>query len=87
MVSGLFVPVIGAFLWKRSSSIAAMWAMIIGGGTTITLIASGIQLPLKLDANIFGITASAVTFLVLTYLYPNKEPVKDLEEYEIVNTN
>ena len=70
MVSGLFVPVIGAFFWKRSSSLAAMWAMIIGGGTTITLIIINTKLPFGLDPNIFGITASALTFILLAYLFP-----------------
>jgi solute:Na+ symporter, SSS family len=73
MVSGLFVPVIGAFFWKRSSSMAAMWAMIIGGGTTITLIIINTKLPFGLDPNIFGITASALIFVFLTYLFPNEE--------------
>lgn len=73
MVSGLFIPVIGAFFWKRSSSVAAMWAMLVGGGTTITLILINTRLPLGLDPNIFGITASALTFVLLTFLFPNKE--------------
>ncbi len=76
MVSGLFVPVIGAFFWKRSSSIAALWAMIIGGGTTITLIILNTKLPLDLDPNIFGITASALIFLVLGFAFPNKKYIK-----------
>ncbi len=79
MVSGLFVPVIGAFFWKRSSSLAAMWAMVIGGGTTITLIIINTKLPLGLDPNIFGITASALTFVLLTYLFPNKEYLTEVE--------
>lgn len=73
MVSGLFIPVIGAFFWKKSSSVAAMWAMLVGGGTTITLILVNTRLPLGLDPNIFGITASALTFVLLTFLFPNKE--------------
>jgi len=76
MVSGLFVPVIGAFFWKRSSSIAALWAMIIGGGTTITLIILNTKLPLDLDPNIFGITASALIFLVLGFAFQNKKYIK-----------
>lgn len=76
MVSGLFVPVIGAFFWKRSSSIAAMWAMLVGGGTTITLILINTKLPLGLDPNIFGITASALIFVLLTFLFPNREYLK-----------
>lgn len=73
MVSGLFVPVLGAFYWKRSSSMAAFWAMLFGGGTTITLIIASFELPFGLDANIFGITASAVVFFLFSYLFPSKE--------------
>ncbi|KUG24896.1 putative sodium-solute symporter [hydrocarbon metagenome] len=73
MVSGLFVPVIGAFYWKRSSSIAAFWAMLLGGGTTITLIVASVKLPFNLDANIFGITMSLLVFVVLSYIFPSKE--------------
>lgn len=74
MVSGLFVPVIGALYWKRSSSTAAFWAMIIGGGTTVMLtLVESIERPYQLDANIFGIIASAVTFIVLSFIFPRKE--------------
>lgn len=83
MVSGLFVPVIGAFFWKRSSSVAAMWAMLIGGGTTISLILINTKLPLGLDPNIFGITASALTFVALTFMFPNEEFVNAAEAIEI----
>lgn len=65
MVSGLFVPVLGALFMKNPSSRAAFWAMLLGGGTTITLIAGNWDLPLGLDANIFGISFSLVTFLIL----------------------
>ncbi|MHA6247827.1 sodium:solute symporter family protein [Pontibacter sp. CAU 1760] len=37
MVSGLFVPIIGALFWKRRSSIAAFWAMLLGGTVTVLL--------------------------------------------------
>jgi SSS family solute:Na+ symporter len=73
MVSGLFVPVLGAFYWKRSSSMAAFWAMLLGGGTTITLIITSIKLPFGLDANIFGITTSAIVFFLFSYLFPSEE--------------
>ncbi|HKI79100.1 MAG TPA: sodium:solute symporter family protein [Ignavibacteriaceae bacterium] len=80
MVSGLFVPVIGAFFWKRSSSLAAMWAMLIGGGTTITLIIINTNLPFGLDPNIFGITASALTFILLSFISPKKEILNTAKE-------
>jgi len=79
MVSGLFIPVIGAFFWKRSSSTAALWSMLLGGGTTIFLIASGISLPLGLDANIYGISISALTFVIISFLTSPSEILSNIE--------
>lgn len=62
MVSGLFVPVLGFMFLKKPSATAAMYAMLLGGGTTLALILSGIALPFGLDANFFGITFSAIIF-------------------------
>ncbi|MBL1213333.1 MAG: sodium:solute symporter family protein [Ignavibacteriae bacterium] len=64
MVSGLFVPVVGALYWKRAAPAAAFFSMIAGGTTTITLIVANIKLPLDLDANIFGISVSAIVFII-----------------------
>ncbi|TNE70252.1 sodium:solute symporter family protein [bacterium] len=63
MVSGLFVPIIGALYWKQSSSVGAILAMIGGGLTTISLSFSGWNLPLGLDPNVFGISVSLVLFV------------------------
>jgi solute:Na+ symporter, SSS family len=79
MVSGLFVPVLGALFLKKSSPEAAFWAMLLGGGTTISLIIIGTDLPLGLDANIFGITISLISFLLINalhYRYRNAEEIK-----------
>jgi len=65
MVSGLLLPVIGALYWKKASPLAALVAMIGGGGTTISLIALDVNLPLNLDANIFGITISTILFFCI----------------------
>ena len=73
MVSGLFIPVLGAFFWKRGSTIAAFWAMLIGGGTTLCLTMLSVSLPFELDPNIFGITASLTVFVVLSYLFPGRK--------------
>lgn len=82
MVSGLFVPVIGGLYWKRSSATAAFWAMIIGGFTTVFLGLPEIHLlglhfgdfhlPYGLDANVFGISASAFIFILFSYLFPKQ---------------
>ena len=72
MVSGLFIPVIGAFYWKHSNSVSALWAMVLGGGTTITLIATNASLPLGLDANIYGISISAIAYFSIGILRKQK---------------
>ncbi len=69
MVSGLFVPVMGGILLKRASSQAAFWAMLLGGGITISLIVLQMELPFGLDANIFGISASLITFVLFNKIY------------------
>ncbi len=76
MVSGLFVPVIGALFWKKGTSVAAFWAMLIGGGTTIGLEVSDFSLPYGLDSNVAGISLSAITFVVLSFLTTEKQAVK-----------
>ena len=72
MVSGLLVPVLGGFFWGRGSSAGALGAMLAGGGTTLTLILTGVRLPLGLDPNLFGITASLVSFIILSLLCPGR---------------
>ena len=68
MVSGLFVPVLGSLFLKKPSNLAALSSMILGGGTTLFLIITNINLPYNLDANFFGISISAVTFLFINFL-------------------
>jgi len=128
MVSGLFIPIMGALFWKKSSSTGAFWGMLAGGSITAVLQASKVslsttlnksevlnvfntlndkvdlshiaadhlspgklinaintsqvikldmidvyfKLPYHLDPNVFGIAASAVVFIVLSLIYPNK---------------
>lgn len=66
MVSGLFVPLIGALFWKRGTATGAFWAMLLGGGTTTALVLLGWGLPFGLDANIGGISVSAIVFVALS---------------------
>jgi SSS family solute:Na+ symporter len=75
MVSGLFIPVLGAFYWKRGSTIGAFWGMLVGGGTTLTLTLLTVKLPFNLDPNIFGITASLIIFVFLSYLFPGRKNI------------
>ncbi|XOV95346.1 MAG: sodium:solute symporter [Bacteroidota bacterium] len=65
MVSGLFIPVLAGLFLKRHNANAAFYSMLMGGITTISLILMDIDLPLGLDANIYGILMSLITFLTL----------------------
>ena len=72
MVSGLFVPIIGALFWKKSSTTGAFWAMLTGGVSTVCLSYSDIALPFGLDPNIYGIFISLIVFVLLSYLFPDE---------------
>lgn len=72
MVSGLFVPVLGALYWRRSTATAAFWAMLLGGSVTTLLVMLNISLPMGLDANIGGISISALAFIVISLLGKKK---------------
>ncbi len=62
MVSGIFVPVLMLLINKKHSALAALLSMICGGATTLILVIAGVELPLGLDAIIFGIAASLLVF-------------------------
>lgn len=65
MVSGLFIPVLAGIFLKRRSVSGAFWSMITGGTVTLALILSGLDLPLGLDANIYGISFAALIYILL----------------------
>jgi len=68
MVSGMIIPVLVALFTRKPNALAALVAMIAGGGTTLTLQIIGNELPFGLDANIFGIIASLVIYIIMNYL-------------------
>ena len=80
MVSGLFIPVLGALFWSTSSSLAAFWAMLAGGGLTLSLILLEVALPYKLDPIVFGMLASLIVFTSFSLLFPDKEKSKGAEK-------
>lgn len=67
MVSGLFVPVLAMLTLKNPLPKAAFAAMLSGGLCTLLLILSNYTLPFGLDANFFGISLSALVFIVVQY--------------------
>lgn len=70
MVSGLLIPLLGALFWKQSSSTGAMLAMLGGGITTCSLELTGAILPYGLNANLFGISAALILFILGSFLKP-----------------
>lgn len=72
MVSGLTVPTLGAFFWKRSSAAGALAAMFAGGGLTLTILLAGITPPLGLAPGFYGILLSAVVFIPVSLYLPGK---------------
>ncbi|WP_436517898.1 sodium:solute symporter family protein [Ekhidna sp. To15] len=64
MVSGLFVPIIGALFWKRSTAAGAMTAMIVGGVITTLLTILKINY-LGFDPNAYGILSALIFFILL----------------------
>ena len=78
MVAGLFVPTLGAYFWKKSSSVGAFWAMLTGGCLTLSMLFGWLHLPdcldrFGLDASAYGIAASAVIFIAGSIIFPDKQ--------------
>ncbi|MGC9332400.1 MAG: hypothetical protein ACP5DZ_11080 [Bacteroidales bacterium] len=67
MVSGLFLPVLGMLILKKSEPVAAIFAMI-GGGSLTVIMTFLPSLPFGLDANVFGLTFSVILYFGLHYL-------------------
>ena len=63
MVSGLFIPTLFAYFSKKPHPGAAISSMLAGGGSTLFFIFADIDLPLQLDASVFGIFISAVVYM------------------------
>jgi SSS family solute:Na+ symporter len=68
MVSGMIIPVIAALFTNNPNKQASLWSMISGGSVTFGLIVSGLNLPLGLDPIIFGITVSAIVYIIIYFI-------------------
>lgn len=69
MVSGLFVPVIGALYWTKSTANAAISAMLGGGSVTVILtIYSPEFLNPNWDANLYGISFAIIVFVLVSFI-------------------
>lgn len=77
MVSGLFIPTLGAYFWDKASSKGAFWGMLSGGATTLTLIISGVNRIAGLKPTFYGILVSAIVFFTLSLIYPDNKEAKN----------
>ncbi|MDH3244369.1 MAG: hypothetical protein OEM26_07125, partial [Saprospiraceae bacterium] len=68
MVSGLLIPVVMMLLIKNPSSVAALTAMMIGGGTTLFLTLGTWVLPYGLDPIVFGLSVALVSYVVVQFI-------------------
>lgn len=72
MVSGLFIPTIGAYFWKRGSSAGALAGMIGGGTLTLLLMTKIVTYPKwGLDLSIYGIVFSSLLYVCILLWVPN----------------
>lgn len=76
MVSGLLVPLIAALFFGKKRPVPAFVSMLLGGLTTVVLASSDWSLLFALDANIFGISVSLISFLTLDFIYHAKRNPK-----------
>ena len=75
MVSGLFIPTLGAYFWKKSSATGAMAGMLGGGLFTLLLMTGVLVLPPGIrswdfDVSLYGIGVSAILFVTFSLLWP-----------------
>lgn len=72
MVSGLCVPIVASIFLKKRYPQPALVSMVLGGVTTTALIVSEVKLPLELDANVFGLSVAALSYVIVHQVYKNK---------------
>ncbi|ARS35080.1 sodium:solute symporter family protein [Pontibacter actiniarum] len=86
MVSGLFVPIVGALFWERRSSLAAFWAMLVGGIVTVVLQVSTLGTPGP-DADILLLSDKVQSFFPAevkqTWLSMSEFEVRALVEHTL----
>ncbi|NEW78841.1 MAG: sodium:solute symporter family protein [Gelidibacter sp.] len=65
MVSGLLVPVLGILLSKNRKPLAALYAMLVGGSSTLILTFLEIKIPFGFDPILIGISLSSIVYLTI----------------------
>ncbi len=71
MVSGLFVPTLAGLIWRRTSATAALWSMLVGGGTAVLLGAVPSISPVE-EPIMVALPASAIVLVALSLAFPDR---------------
>lgn len=75
LVAGLFIPTLGAFFWRGSTSAGALWGIIAGGGITQILpwvrrwMTPGVErffFEFGYDPVVYGMACSLIVFVVVS---------------------
>ena len=74
MVSGLFIPTLGAFFAKKPNSNAALASMLAGGTFTLIFLILNIKMPFGLKPAFYGIILSALVYWVGMLISQKNEP-------------
>ena len=75
MVSGLFIPTLGAYFFRWGTSAGALAGMLGGGGLTLLLMTRAVSLPEAVaawgfDFSLYGIALSAILYAVVSLTVP-----------------
>jgi SSS family solute:Na+ symporter len=72
MVAGLLIPTLFAYFGKKHNPTAALVSMLSGGIFTLFLIFTKIEIIPDIDASIFGIIVSLLTFVLVSAINKGK---------------
>ena len=83
LVSGLFIPTLGAYFWKRGSSTGALAGMLTGGVVNLVLVSKLLPLPgfltrLEFDNSVYGIVLSGIVFVACSLLFPDTKQIAEV---------
>jgi solute:Na+ symporter, SSS family len=71
LVGGLFVPILGALVWRRSTSQGAIAGILVGCGVvTVLMFTHG---PLENEPIMYGLPASLIAYVVVSLLTPRTD--------------
>ncbi|MFA6929908.1 MAG: sodium:solute symporter family protein [Lentisphaeria bacterium] len=91
MVSGLFIPTLGAYFWRRGSSTGALTGMLAGGIVNLFLVSKLITLPeflskLEFDNSLYGILLSGICYVAFSLLFPDAKTMPEAQAIKEENS-